>query len=84
MSEGAKGTGKTLAARYFISQGHWDTAVNELVHKTGAVNSPLLPICASIQSSGNFQAEVDAARIAVASELGLDEPISSISEYGMA
>ncbi|CRM83705.1 Septum formation inhibitor-activating ATPase [Pseudomonas sp. 22 E 5] len=77
VSEGAKGTGKTLAARYFISQGHWDTAVNELVHKTGAVNSPLLPICASIQSSGNFQAEVDAARTAVAKELGLGKPISS-------
>lgn len=77
VSEGAKGTGKTLAARYFISQRHWDTAVKELVNKSGAVNAPLLPICASIQSSANFQTEIDAARISASAELGFGTPITS-------
>ena len=37
VSEGAKGTGKTLAARFFVAQGRWDRVVEQLVGRTGAV-----------------------------------------------
>ncbi|SFX01428.1 KGGVGR-motif variant AAA ATPase [Pseudomonas sp. NFACC36] len=77
VSEGAKGTGKTLAARYFISQRYWNKAVEELVNKTGAVSSLLVPICASIQSSAKFQEEVDSARENAARELGFGTPMNS-------
>lgn len=76
VSEGAKGTGKTLAARYFLSRRHWDKAVEELVGKQGAVPAPIVPICASVQSSGNFQAEVDRARQESATLLGFSEPMN--------
>lgn len=77
VSEGAKGTGKTLAARYFISQRYWDQAVKELLGKAGAVHAPLLPVCASIQSSAKFQGEVDAARQYAAKDLGFGTPMNA-------
>lgn len=77
VSEGAKGTGKTLAARFFIAQGHWNKAVAELVGRSGAVAAVLVPACASIQSSAKFQAEVDAARKQAANCLGFGEPMNT-------
>ncbi|PQV44259.1 cellulose biosynthesis protein BcsQ [Paraburkholderia sp. BL21I4N1] len=76
VSEGAKGTGKTLAARFFIAQGQWDKAVAELLGRTGAIGATLVPVCASIQSSAKFQSEVDAARGAAAKLLGLEKPMN--------
>ncbi|MBN3723934.1 MinD/ParA family ATP-binding protein [Burkholderia sp. Ac-20379] len=75
VSEGAKGTGKTLAARFFIAQGQWDKAVFELSGRQGAIASVLVPVCASIQSSAKFQAEADEARVVAASLLGLGTPV---------
>lgn len=76
VSEGAKGTGKTLAARFFVAQKTWDKAVSELVGGVDAIPSLLVPVCASIQSSENFQTEVDSARARVAKELGFDSPLN--------
>lgn len=74
VSEGAKGTGKTLAARYFIAQRSWDAIVRELIGHEGAVPGKILPVCASLQSSSSYQEQVDAARAEVASSLGLGTP----------
>ena len=74
VSEGAKGTGKTLAARYFISQSGWDKAVFALIGKDGAVPAHIVPVCASIQSSARFLAEADEARIAIGLRLSLSLP----------
>ncbi len=75
VSEGVKGTGKTLAARFFIAQGTWDRVVSELVGRNGAIPALILPVCASIQSSARFQAESDRARTCVATALGLNAPL---------
>lgn len=77
VSEGAKGTGKTLAARYFIGQRTWQTVVSELVGKSGAAPALILPVCASIQSSAGYQDEVDAARSDLSKALGLADPQKS-------
>lgn len=74
ISEGAKGTGKTLAARYFIAQRTWQAVVSELVGKRGAASALILPVCASIQSSAAYQLEVDLARQQVSEALGLSDP----------
>jgi hypothetical protein len=74
VSEGAKGTGKTLAARYFIAQRIWESVVSELVGRSGAAPALILPVCASIQSSAGYQDEVDAARQDVSQALGLPAP----------
>ena len=74
ISEGAKGTGKTLAARYFIAQGTWAKVVSELVGRPGAIPALILPVCASIQSSARYQDEVDAARRTVSEALSLSTP----------
>ncbi|MET3135241.1 MinD-like ATPase involved in chromosome partitioning or flagellar assembly [Oxalobacteraceae bacterium GrIS 1.11] len=76
VSEGAKGTGKTLAARYLISQSQWSNAVNELIGMQGAVAAYIVPICASVQSSSIFQDEVNAARKKAAHFLGFDTPLN--------
>jgi MinD-like ATPase involved in chromosome partitioning or flagellar assembly len=77
VSEGVKGTGKTLAARYFIAQGQWDKAVAELVGRSGAVAATLVPVCGSVQSSAKFQSEVDVARAEAAITLGLQTPMNT-------
>lgn len=76
VSEGAKGTGKTLAARFLVSQGNWGKAVTELIGINGAASAILVPICGSIQSSGKFQLELDEARIHAASQLGFKSPMN--------
>jgi cellulose biosynthesis protein BcsQ len=75
VSEGAKGTGKTLAARYFIDQRSWDNVVQELVGRSGAVSAHIIPACASVQSSGSYQEQVDNARQEVARSLNLEAPL---------
>jgi MinD-like ATPase involved in chromosome partitioning or flagellar assembly len=76
VSEGAKGTGKTLAARFLTSQGLWSQAVSELIGVEGAIPAILVPVCASIQSSPRFQEEVDVARRSSALRLGFDTPLN--------
>ena len=75
VSEGAKGTGKTLAARFFVAQESWDQVVRELVNRSGAVPALILPVCVSIQSSAGFQAEADRARIRISNALNLSGPM---------
>ncbi|WP_273430605.1 KGGVGR-motif variant AAA ATPase [Chitinibacter tainanensis] len=72
--EGAKGTGKTLAARYFVAQKNWSSAVSGLIDLSNAVSAELIPVCASIQSSAKFQTEADSARESTAVALNLDAP----------
>lgn len=74
VSEGAKGTGKTLAARYFIAQQSWDVVVRELVGSERAIPAVIIPVCASVQSSGSYQKQVDEARFDVSRSLGLGDP----------
>ncbi len=83
VSEGAKGTGKTLAARYFLAQRTWDEVVSRLVQRAGATRAPILPVCASIQSSAAFQAEADEARRATSRALGFGPPmlINATTDY---
>jgi MinD-like ATPase involved in chromosome partitioning or flagellar assembly len=76
VSEGAKGTGKTLAARYLTSQLQWSNAVKELIGIEGAVSAYIVPICASVQSSATFLAEVDEARKVAAKALGFGVPLN--------
>ena len=75
VSEGAKGTGKTLAARFFVAQKRWDRVVEQFLDRSGAVPALILPVCASIQSSAKFQAEADKARVEVAGTLGYGAPM---------
>ncbi|WP_322429168.1 KGGVGR-motif variant AAA ATPase [Janthinobacterium sp. GMG1] len=76
VSEGAKGTGKTLAARYLISQSVWSSAVNSLIGAQGAVPAYIVPVCASVQSSGIFQIEADSARNIAAQAFGFSSPVN--------
>lgn len=76
VAEGAKGTGKTLAARFIVSKGKWSHVAADLVGDDTAVPAAVVPIAASIQSSESFQQEVDNARRAVAKQLGYGEPLS--------
>ena len=74
VSEGGKGTGKTLTARYLVSQLTWDRAVEEFSGAKDAVEAYILPVCGSIQSSGSFQKQIDEARARVAARLSLNSP----------
>lgn len=75
--EGAKGTGKTLAARYFIAQKSWDEVVRDMVGREGVTPALILPVCASIQSSARYQEQVDNARKEVSQNLSLADPQAS-------
>lgn len=70
IAEGAKGTGKTLAARFIVSKAEWSQVTMDLVGGDNAVTAAVLPIAASIQSSAILQQEADNARRAVATKLG--------------
>lgn len=72
--EGAKGTGKTLAARYYVSQGVWSSVVKEFVGSADAIPALIVPVTGSVQSSGHVQKEIDEARSKVAMSLGYGEP----------
>lgn len=76
ISEGAKGTGKTLAARFIVSKAEWSQVTTDLVGGESAVTAMVLPIAASIQSSGVLLKEADVARHAVAKELGYRSPLN--------
>lgn len=76
IAEGAKGTGKTLAARFIVSKGEWSAVVNDLVGGENAVTAAVVPIAASVQSSATFQHEADNARRAVSNQLGFGAPLN--------
>lgn len=76
ISEGAKGTGKTMAARYFVSRKNWSEIVKDLVGGNDAVSAAILPVAGSVQSSNAVQKEIEAARELVAKELGFGSAAS--------
>ncbi len=75
VSEGAKGTGKTLNARFLVAQRSWDQAVKTLTKENGAVPALMLPVCGSIQSSEAVLKQFDEARRLVADALGFRNPM---------
>jgi MinD-like ATPase involved in chromosome partitioning or flagellar assembly len=74
VTEGAKGTGKTLTARFLITRETWASAVAALSAAKATSDAPILPVLGSIQASGYFQAEIDAKRRLVATSLKFGEP----------
>ncbi|CAO4136666.1 KGGVGR-motif variant AAA ATPase [Methylorubrum extorquens] len=77
IAEGAKGTGKTLAARYFVSHRDWNVIVKDLIGANDAISAQVIPITASIQSSEMFQNEADDSRRRGAQELGFHDYLSA-------
>lgn len=76
IAEGAKGTGKTLAARFIVSKKEWSAVVKDLVDESDAVAAQVVPIAASVQSSEAFLHEADEARQAASGEFGFENPLS--------
>lgn len=76
IAEGAKGTGKTLAARFIVSKGEWNEVAADLVGGDIAISAAIVPIAASIQSSAILQREADDARRAVSEKLAFGEPLN--------
>jgi MinD-like ATPase involved in chromosome partitioning or flagellar assembly len=76
IAEGAKGTGKTLAARFIVSKRDWSAVVKDLSDESDAVAAYIVPIVASVQSSENFLHEVDQARRIVSEDLGFEQPLT--------
>lgn len=74
VSEGAKGTGKTLTARFLVSKSSWDAAVFSLAGEHPAVDAPIVPVLGSIQTSEKFQSEIDDQRARVAELFGMGKP----------
>ena len=74
ISEGAKGTGKTLTARFLVAKATWRAAVSQITAAPRAVEAPILPVLGSIQASERFLVEIDNRRLAVAEQLGAGAP----------
>lgn len=74
VSEGAKGTGKTLTARFLIKKATWGEVVASLSQQLPAIDGPILPVLGSIQTSGQFQAEIDRQRTFASDRLKLKNP----------
>ncbi len=69
--EGAKGTGKTMAARYFVAEGSWVRVCSALAGVTDASDAVIIPVVGSLQASSAVQDEFDTARRHAADTLGL-------------
>lgn len=76
IAEGAKGTGKTLAARFVVSKSNWSEVVSDLGGVKGSVSALMVPVVSSIQSSGSLQQEVDKSRQRIAAQLGYGDAAS--------
>ncbi|MDZ5650344.1 KGGVGR-motif variant AAA ATPase [Nitrospirillum sp. BR 11828] len=76
IAEGAKGTGKTLAARFIVSKKEWSAVVADLIGEHDAISAQVIPIVASIQSSESFLREANEARQEAGSALGFQEPLN--------
>lgn len=72
--EGAKGTGKTLTARYLLSRKLWSNVAQSMDVPAPKFEALILPGLGSIQTSEKFLAEIDAARAYVSHELGGTAP----------
>ena len=72
--EGAKGTGKTLTARYLLSRKTWSNFAHSMEVSAPKFDALILPVLGSVQTSERFLAEIDDARSFVCSELGGQTP----------
>lgn len=72
--EGAKGTGKTLTARYLLSLERWSQVTAAMVAPPANFDGEILPVLGSIQVSERFRGEIDSGRLRVASRLGVGTP----------
>lgn len=67
--EGAKGTGKTLTARYLLSQRLWSQVTRRLGAPEPHFDGSLLPVLGSVQTSATFLREIDEARAEISKDL---------------
>jgi MinD-like ATPase involved in chromosome partitioning or flagellar assembly len=74
VSEGAKGTGKTLTARYFIRKATWRNAVEELIQDTTPFDAELVPVVSSTVGSADYIIEVEQRRHSASATLGFCAP----------
>ncbi|MBF0856536.1 KGGVGR-motif variant AAA ATPase [Gluconobacter oxydans] len=78
--EGAKGTGKTLTARYLLGCETWSKAVNSMV-PTAETNfsGPLLPFFGSVASNDTLLQLIVSGRQSLAKALGATKAPSSVT-----
>ncbi len=74
VAEGAKGTGKTLSARFLVNKQTWKHAASALSSSTPLIDGEIIPVFGSIQSSERYQAEITTRRAAAAKSLGFGMP----------
>src|SRR3546814_5734503 len=81
--EGAKGTGKTLTARFLLSKRHWSNVARSMGVPAPKFEALMLAGLGSVQTSEKFLAEIDAARAFVSQELEGSEPqrVADIRAY---
>lgn len=72
--EGAKGTGKTLAARYYIDCKNWLNLCKEMIGANDAISANIIPVTASVQASESYLKQCDQARCSTAQEYALGDP----------
>ena len=78
ISEGTKGTGKTLMARFLIAQGNWRKVVIALSGRTSTYDSAIVPVYCSTQAGGKLLEEATAQRSQVAASFGFSKAISLV------
>ncbi|MBU1377846.1 MAG: AAA family ATPase [Alphaproteobacteria bacterium] len=81
--EGAKGTGKTLTARYLLSLERWSRVTSAMGAPEPTFDADILPVLGSIQTSERFRNEIDTARSRIAERLNVGSPqaIANTREY---
>ncbi|MBB1248219.1 hypothetical protein [Rhizobium sp. G21] len=72
--EGAKGTGKTLTARFLIARSTLSGLALSADVSTPKLDADLLPILGSIQASEKYLGEIDNARRSIAMNMGNGDP----------
>jgi cellulose biosynthesis protein BcsQ len=81
--EGAKGTGKTLTARYLLSRKLWSNVAKSMDVSQPKFEALILPGLGSIQTSEKFLAEIDTARTFVSEKLdgGVPQKVAETRSY---
>lgn len=74
VSEGAKGTGKTLTARYFINKATWKNALASLGYNNAPFDAEIVPAVNSMIGSSAYVTEVDERRKAASMTFGFGAP----------
>lgn len=74
ISEGAKGTGKTLTARYLIKNETWQNAIRKLTDSVPVFDAEIVPVVSSIVGSNEYIIEVDQRRKDASESLKFGEP----------